>query len=97
MTTACSSCAWTACRGSDVSLLSPTLRTRFTPPVRLDLGAGGEQGIVGELAVAIVQPEVELAGVVYAPAGRPGEQWKVAAAVAAVVVGLALWRLLRRK
>lgn len=77
--------------------LAPTLRTRFTPPVTLDLGAGGERGPLGELAVKVVQPEVELAGVVYAPAGRPGDQWMVAGAVAGLVLALALWRLIRRK
>jgi hypothetical protein len=74
------------------------LRTRLFPPleVALPAGGGGQGSPWGDIAAVILQPEVEAGPLIYAPHGRPGDQWIAAAGLALVVVGLLTWRLLRR-
>lgn len=76
-----------------------SIRTRFSPSVQLAGGAGqggGPSGALRELAGAIVQPEVSVAGVTYAPWGRPGDQWLLWWGAAGLALFLVGRRLLRR-
>lgn len=82
-------------------MLSVTIRTRFTPGVTVTPGIGGGGtgqggGFLGELLARVVQPEVESGPLVYAPYGRPGNQWMVAAGAAVVVIAAVMWRVLRK-
>ena len=77
-----------------------TIRTRFTPAVTVSpgVGQGGSgQGAFGELLTFVLQPEVSSGPLVYAPAGRPGEQWVVWVGLAALGLVFMTTRLLRRR
>lgn len=82
-------------------------RTRFTPPMVIDLDSRttkDEQGAdVSGTLLAIVQPEIGLATGVgqldtlatVAPGGRPGD-WRPWAVGAAIVAGIAAYAILRK-
>jgi hypothetical protein len=77
---------------------SVTIRTRFTPPITLapGVGTGGGQGGGGGLLAAIMLPEVESGPLVYAPAGRPGDQWVLWSALAALGLVAIVMRIVRK-
>lgn len=80
-------------------MLPITIRTRFSPPITVSPGVGqggGGGGPAGELVTWILQPEVSSGPLVYAPAGRPGDQWLVWAGLAALGLVAIGARLLRR-
>lgn len=67
-----------------------SIRTRFTPPLPLRVGQGSGEGLSRELVGRLLKPEVVLAGAIYAPYGRPGDEWALwlGALVLLAVVGV---------